>query len=144
MSREPKREWTQHDILAETRRLHTGAGFFQVLGEVCDEAYGDALEYGLGGRWQFPMDNLTVGQVLDFFAEHKRPAPSWRKDAGVLLPLLEVKWHNETGGPSAYVVIDDYDVAEAFRARFKIGWLAPEEEQDRSDEDALRASGWRP
>jgi hypothetical protein len=31
-----------------------------------------------------------------------------------------LRWHNQAGGPSAYVTVDDYDLAEAFRDRFKV------------------------
>jgi hypothetical protein len=57
-----------------------------------------------------------------------------------------IRWHNEWGGPSAYVQIDDYDhgLAEQFGDQFKVDWLDRDEAQERLDEDLVRASGWRP
>jgi hypothetical protein len=52
------------------------------------------------GGWQFDMGDLTIGQLVDFFAEHGG-AP-------------EVTWHNEGGGPSAYLMIWGYERTEAF------------------------------
>jgi hypothetical protein len=86
VSKETKRDWTQHDIVEDTRRQHSGPGFFNVLGGVCEEAFGGTLDYDLG-RWQFPMGDLTIGQLLDFFVERNAK------------PCLD--WHNEFGGPCA-------------------------------------------
>jgi hypothetical protein len=116
MTAEAKRDWTQHDIFGKTSELHSGPGFFQVLYDVCGGAFGGALEYG-HGAWEFPMDDLTVGQLLDFFGEHKSK------------PVVE--WHKESGGfPGAYILIDNYNLAEAFRAKFKIDWLTEDEQED--------------
>ena len=97
-----------------------------MLGGVCEEAFGDVLDYE-PGRWQFPMYDLTIGEVLDFFGAHNAK------------PCLD--WHNESGGPSAYVQINDYNLAEAFRMQVKIDWLGQKEQQERCDEDMLRAGG---
>jgi hypothetical protein len=121
-----KRDWTQYDILSETEKRHSGSGFFNMLGGVAEEAFGEALDYGSGGPWQFPMGDLTVGQVLDFFA------------ARALSP--ELRWHYRAGGPVAYVVVADYGIARTFRSEFGIQWLSRREAQDRADEDTIRAS----
>ncbi|HUN99037.1 MAG TPA: hypothetical protein VMU69_22750 [Bradyrhizobium sp.] len=42
-----KRDWTEREILEETERRHSGPGFFNVL--------------------------ATVGELIDFFAEHPIP-----------------------------------------------------------------------
>jgi len=122
------RDWSQYDILEETERLCSGPGFFDVLYEVCLRAFGGveadpAAEFG---RWQFPMEGLTVGQLLDFCSAHKK-APA-------------IRWHNGPGGPDAYFVIDDRNLAETFRGAFGIDWLSRNEAQRREDEDTLRAS----
>jgi hypothetical protein len=72
------------------------------------------------------MGDLTIGQLLDFFAGRNAK------------PCLD--WHNEFGGPSAYVQVGDYNLARAFRRRFNVGWLSQKEQQERSDEDMFRAS----
>jgi hypothetical protein len=129
MSETAQREWTQSNIVEATRDLHSGEGFFDTLGEVCEAAFGGALGYD-PGDWQFPMNALTIGQLLDFFGGHGA------------MPV--VCWHNECGGPTCYVVIDNLPLAEAFRARFETDWLTRDQERDRADEDMLRAGGWRP
>ena len=71
------------------------------------------------------MEDLTLGQVLDFCAEHKiRP---------------EIKWHNHSGGPGAYVLIYNYNHAEVFRDRFGAKWLSIDEVNEARDEDTYRA-----
>lgn len=89
MTIEPKRDWTQRDIINETKRIHPpGApGFFNTLSDVCTAAFDRLIDCG-PWRWQFPMGDLTVGQVLDFFAEHKR------------VPAIE--WHNTSWGPDPH------------------------------------------
>jgi hypothetical protein len=126
MSYSPKRDWTQYDIVEETQRRHTGLGFFNVLHQVVEEAFGGTLVDDLGTTWQFPMGDITVGALIDFLG---RPT---------------LRWHNESGGPTAYVSIEDYDLAERFRSHFRVDWLSSREEQDRSEEDTLRAGGWPP
>ena len=79
---------------------------------------------GLPPPWEFPTGDLTVGQMLDFFGA--MPVP--------------LAWHNEFGGPSAYVSIADYDLAETFRDQLKIAWLDTAGAQERRDEDGVRAS----
>ena len=53
-------------------------------------------------------------------------------------PMLRL--HNESGGPTAYVSIDDYELAEQFRDHFQVHRLSAREERDRGDEDLIRAS----
>ena len=59
------------------------------------------------------MGPLTVGQVLDFFAEHNQ---GWT-----------VGWHRTLQGPVAHIRTDAYEAAEAFRARFGGKWLLTDE-----------------
>ena len=143
-----KRDWTQSDIIEETRRVHqTGQpGFFDTLWDVCTAAFGgrlkvddlgypDAVEREDGRSWEdlpppgwrLPMGELTVSQVLDFFDAHQAGDPI-------------IKWHNEFGRPTAEIVIADYYLAEAFRERFKIDWDSPQEARDRRQEDRERAA----
>jgi hypothetical protein len=85
--------WTQDQIVEETRRIHgSGPGFFDTLHTVCWGAFGHRIsEDDLGypdeppegeswedlppPGWRFPMGNLTVGQVLDFFDAHQAGDP---------------------------------------------------------------------
>ena len=71
------------------------------------------------------MGELTVGQVLDFFAQTQAK------------PMID--WHNQSGGPECYICVDDYPLAEVFRDHFGIKFLVSEEIQDRRDEDTVRA-----
>ena len=125
MDAEAKRNWTEDDIYRETCKRHSGPGFFQTLHEVCAEAFGFACDYE-PGAWEFPMGSLTVGQLLDFFAERNA--------------VPNITWHNGTGGPSAYVAIGDYEMAESFRDWFKVKWLSVDELEQRYAEDGFRAS----
>jgi hypothetical protein len=77
---EPQRERTQHDIIEETRSRHSGPGFFHVLHAVCNEAFAGRIA-DLPGPWEFPMEELTLGQLIDFFGR---------------VPL---KWHNTIDRP---------------------------------------------
>src|SRR5690348_15469803 len=116
MTVEPRREWTQYEIVEETRRRHSGEGFFNVLHEACEEAFGGATAdplVGETGSWWFLMGELTIGELLDFFTSHKaRPA---------------IHWSNQTGGPTAYVVIGDLNLADKFRTRFETDALSAKE-----------------
>ena len=109
-----KREWTQHDITEASRRAHPAGqpGFFNTLQTVTREAFGMLLECEVW-RWEFPMGPLTVGQVLDSFAEHNQ---GWT-----------VGWHPALPGPVAHIRTDAYEAAEAFRARFGGKWLLTDE-----------------
>jgi len=109
-----KREWTQHDIAEAARRSHPAGhpGFFNTLQAQSRAAFGMPLECEVW-RWEFPMGPLTVGQVLDFFAEHNQ---GWT-----------VGWHRTLQGPVAHIRTDDYEAAEAFRARFGGKWLLTDE-----------------
>src|ERR1700746_2351921 len=78
-------DWTQQKIVEEARRVcGSGSGFFVALYSICWEAFGyrirdDHLGYhheppkGLAWEdlpppgWRFPMGDLTIGQILDFF-----------------------------------------------------------------------------
>lgn len=124
-----QRSKTQYTIVEETEENHTtdgSLGFFSSLDKATEAAFGGHLEYDMVGRWEFPMGDLTVGQVLDFFDEHSTPPA--------------VKWHNEGGhGPTAYIVIDDADIAEEFTIKFGIERLSEEEIQELDEEDAYRA-----
>src|SRR5262249_15046710 len=97
----PKRDWTQYEILTETQSWHTGYEFFNVLHDVCDEAFGGQLGAGFA-NCEFPMGNLTIGQLLDF---------TGRKSGRI----LSVEWKREAGGPAAYVLLDDDDAADFTR-----------------------------
>jgi hypothetical protein len=123
-----KRDMTQYDIVEETRRRHPEGpkGFFTTLFEVSDEAF--PADWGTGDtpeeeQWVFPMGRLTVGQLVDFFVS---AAPT-------------IVWRNEFAGPSAYVVIGDYVLAEAYRDRFGVKWLSTEDIKDRHKEGYGRA-----
>ena len=109
-----KREWTQHDIAEASRRAHPAGqpGFFNTLQAVSQEAFGMSLECEIW-RWEFPMGPLTVGQVLDFFAEHNQ---GWA-----------VEWYSTPLGPIAHIRTNDYEAAEAFRAQYGGKWLLTEE-----------------
>jgi hypothetical protein len=139
MTEQPRRDWTQYDIVEEVQRRHTGPGFFNVLSDVCEEAFGGKLD--TDGEWEFSSDqdgwpanwhefdveDLTVGRLIDFFAERGRMVP--------------IKWHNQGSGPGAYVVIDDRDLAADFCLEFGRAWATEEERNARRDEDTVRASG---
>ena len=126
MSLEAKYEWTQNDILNETIEQHgEGPGFFNTLAEVCYEAFGGKQDtHDDLGLWEFDMGELTVGQLLEFDGK------------------FGIRWHNMSGGPSAYVVITDDGDAERFRDQFGINWLHDEEVQSLTDEDYVRAAGY--
>jgi hypothetical protein len=127
---EPKHQWTESDILEETRRRHgSGPGFFNTLQKVCEEAFAGLLhdEADIYDGRQFPMGDLTIGQVLDFCADHGT--------------LAAIKWHNTSSGPDAHLVIGN-SVAEAFKTQFGVAWLAPDEEAAAADEDFVRAAGY--
>jgi hypothetical protein len=109
MSDSEKRDWTQADIIAATEERLSGPGFFDELSKICDAAFGGALDYG-AGQWNFPMGTLSVGEVLDFFSEHRRN------------PMIE--WINDSG-PVAFIVIDDFMMAAAFEKEFDIPPLTP-------------------
>jgi hypothetical protein len=142
-----KREWTQCDIVEETCRIHQAGqpGFFTTLWDVCTAAFGGRLEVDDlgypdrgeredGGSWEdlpppgwrFPMGELTVGQVLDFFDAHQAGAPI-------------IKWQHEFGSPAAEIVFADYHLAEAFRKQFKIDWGSLQEAWERPEDDHVRA-----
>ena len=73
----------------------------------------------------FPMGELTVSQILDFFDAHQAGDPI-------------IKWQIEFVGPAAEIVIPDYALAKAFRGQFKIDWDSPQEARERPEEDHLR------
>jgi hypothetical protein len=102
-----------------TRRRVTGSGFFNVLDAVAREVFGGALDDDFG-KWQFAMGDITVGALMDFLGRSM------------------LRWHNESAGPTAYVSIDDYELAEQFRDHFQVHWLSAREERDRGDEDLIR------
>jgi hypothetical protein len=124
MNTSAQRHWTQATILEETRRLHSGPGFFNVLHDVCNRAFGGMLDTEPVGteEWEFDIGEITVGQLIDFFG------------------AVPLQWHNETGGPCAYVVVDDRELAAKFCLTFGIEWATEREMQDRRDEDFLRAA----
>ena len=122
---EVKRDGTQSDIVEEALRRHgSGSAFFDALSNVCDETFAGQLSYDTFG-WQFLMEHLTIGEVVDFCAEHG------------MLPAIQ--WHNTLGGPGAHVFIENYDDAEALRSQFAVKWLPPDGEQARADEDIIPA-----
>jgi len=108
-----KRGWTQGDIIAATEQQHSGPGFFKALAEVCLTAFGGAFDYS-PGQYMFRMGDLTIGDVLDFFADHRRT------------PVIE--WANNFG-PEAYIAIDDFTIAAEFEKEFDIPPLSPLEWQ---------------
>jgi hypothetical protein len=115
------RDWTQYDIVAETEKTHSGSGFFESLSDTCDWAFG-GLDYD-PGVWEFPMGDLTVDQILDFFGEHNsRPS---------------IRWHNEHG-PAAYIEIADDHLADLFKSQFGIAPLTPDEAEWASDQDVAQ------
>jgi hypothetical protein len=126
---EPKRDWTESDIIEETRRRHgSGPGFFDTLHNVSQEAFAGLLhDEHLG--WQFPLGDLTVGQVLDFCTAHGT--------------LPAIKWHNTSSGPDAHLVVGNHNAAEAFKERFGVAWLSADEEAEKANEDFVRALGIR-
>jgi hypothetical protein len=144
----PKVDWTEQQIIEETRRMHGSAsGFFVALYAECWEAFGyrirdDHLSYpdeppeGLSWEdlpppgWRFPMGELTIGQVLDFFDAQQAGDPI-------------INWHSQSGGPGAEIVIEDYNLAEAFRHEFRIRWDSPDDARARRREDYLRAAGYQ-
>jgi hypothetical protein len=125
-----KREWTQHRIIEETRRTHPPGypGFFNTLHVVSAAAFGGSLG---DEEWVcpfvFPMGDITVGELLDFFAE--------------LPDVPRIQWHNESGDPCAYVAIDDDVFAVLFGTHFKVANLSPDEMKERREEDNARAAG---
>ena len=143
MTEKSYRDWTQYDIVEETERRHSGYGVFDELASVSETAFeGKVVDADESGQWEwdedvdnadppsnwfeFSMGELSVGQLVDFFGERGHNA----------VPL---KWHNESGGPSAYVVIDDRILAAEFRNRFDVDWSDKDELKKRRDEDAYRA-----
>ena len=109
-----KRGWTQSDIAREARCAHPAGhpGFFDTLHRATQSAFGVPLECE-AWCWEFPMGSLTVGQILDFFADHEQ---GWT-----------IEWHVTSWGPEAYIRTGNYQAAEAFRARFGGKWLLTEE-----------------
>jgi hypothetical protein len=109
-----KLEWAQRDIAREARCRHPAGHpeFFDTLHRVTQSAFGVPLECE-AWCWEFPMGSLTVGQILDFFAEHEQ---GWT-----------IAWHVTSWGPEAYIKTGSYEAAEAFRARFGGKWLLTEE-----------------
>jgi hypothetical protein len=144
----PKVDWTQEQIVEEAHRIHgSGSGFFNTLQAMCWEAFGhrirdedlsspDEPPEGLSWEdlpppgWRFPMGDPTIGQVLDFFDAQQAGDPI-------------INWHNQSGGPGAEIVIEDYNRAEAFRDHFRIHWDSRDDARARQQEDYLRAAGYR-
>jgi len=112
--------WTQRDIAREARRAHPPGhpGFFDTLQRVSQSAFGVPLECE-AWCWEFPTGSLTVGQILDFFAEHEQ---EWT-----------IQWHATSWGPEAYIRTGDYEAAEAFRGRFGGKWLLTEERTEKQE-----------
>jgi hypothetical protein len=122
------RDWTQHEIVkqADWRRSilekqeGEHSGFFQILRTVTDEAFGGTLVYD-PRQWVFPMNDLFVGQVIDFFLAHNEaPAVTWHK--------------NDEEQPDAYIGIASDDVAAALRSQFG---LEPELTPASTDDEIL-------
>jgi hypothetical protein len=71
----PNRDWTQEDIISETilrkESVDSERPFFHILGDVDEMAFGRDGYDSCDELWQFPMGNLTIGQLQDFFAIHK-------------------------------------------------------------------------
>ena len=144
----PKVDWTQQKIIEEARRVRgSGSGFFVALYSICWEAFGYRIrddhlschhEPPKGSSWEdlpppgwrFPMEELTIGQVLDFFDAQQAGNPI-------------INWHSQSDGPGAEIVIEDYNLAEAFRHEFRIHWDSPAVARARRQEDYLRAAGYR-
>jgi hypothetical protein len=125
-----QRDWTQHDIVEETRKRHRGPGFFNTLHTVTSEAFADLQIGDLAdlADWQFSKESPTIGQIADFFAEGgRRRRPNLR-------------WHNEPGGPGACIAIINCELAEAFRDRFSIKWLSRDEAAAAAQEEYVRAT----
>jgi hypothetical protein len=109
----PKTAWTQSDILSEAEARHCGAGFFMVLADVTNEAFGGVLECD-AAPWQFRMGKMSVDDVLRFFSEAQCPP--------------QVEWHKSRSGlPEAFVCVRDQYLAEQFRECFEVPWLTRRE-----------------
>jgi hypothetical protein len=107
--REPYRDATQHDIIERWNRndLH----LWETLRGRTDMAFGACIPGEDRARWQFPMGNLTVGELLDFFRDHHASPPS---------NLWGMWWYEPPAPPRAFIIIDDPNLAEAFAAHFDI------------------------
>lgn len=63
MSDSPKRDWTQHDIVEETRRRHTGPGLFNVFHKVTEKAFSGALAADFGTSRKLPRQCDTWSRL---------------------------------------------------------------------------------
>src|SRR5690348_14146213 len=75
--RRQNRNATQKDILARAAHLDQGS-----YGITDWERLRFATDFAFGAKiperacWQFPMGDLSVGQLLDFFSDHMAEPPS--------------------------------------------------------------------
>lgn len=106
--------WTQNDIIKETEKYHQGSGFFNLLADITDWVFGDAISYDVVGRYIFPADNLTVGQIRE------------------TLFAFKIRWQKGSGGlPDMYIEVDDELMAEVLMAKFDIEpILTPDSSED--------------
>jgi hypothetical protein len=101
------REWTQYDIVSEARKIHPGSGFFDAVKNKSEEVFAE-LEY-VDKHWEYPMGDLTVGEILDFCGKmNLRPS---------------IRWH-DVNNPTAYIRIED-DLVTSFEQHFGIHPINP-------------------